>query len=56
MEAKKDGYFDPSASTYSITDRMLEKVRSLRGSRKLIVLIVAVALVLDNMLLTSVGK
>jgi hypothetical protein len=33
-----------------------EVVVSWRGSRKLIVFIVAVALLLDNMLLTSVGK
>lgn len=43
-----------------VLDDLLEKVRHLmeqcRGSRKLILLIVAIGLLLDNMLLTAVGK
>lgn len=34
----------------------LDVVRSCRDSRRLVLLIVAVALLLDNMLLTTVGK
>lgn len=36
--------------------KLQEELISWRGSRKLIILIVAIALLLDNMLLTSVGK
>lgn len=39
----------------SIEDKIVDVLRACRGSRKLVVLIVAVALLLDNMLLTSVG-
>ena len=35
--------------------KLQEELISWRGSRKLIILIVAIALLLDNMLLTSVG-
>lgn len=35
---------------------LLELVRGCRDSRRLVLLIVAVALLLDNMLLTTVGK
>ena len=37
-------------------DKFIDVLRACRGSRKLVILIVAVALLLDNMLLTSVGK
>ena len=37
-------------------NKLHELIISWRGSRKLIVFIVAVALLLDNMLLTAVGK
>lgn len=40
----------------SLLFKLQEEMISWRGSRKLIILIVAVALLLDNMLLTSVGK
>lgn len=36
--------------------RLQEELITWRGSRKLIILIVGIALLLDNMLLTSVGK
>ena len=36
--------------------KLQEELISWRGSRKLIILIVAIALLLDNMLLTSVGE
>lgn len=40
----------------TIEEKFIDFLRSCRGSRKLVLLIVAVALLLDNMLLTSVGK
>lgn len=42
-------YVDPFRKIYNF-------VLSWRGSRKLVLVIVAIALLLDNMLLTSVGK
>lgn len=41
---------------YNFIGKLVTLVKSWRGSRKLLVLIVAVALLLDNMLLTCVGK
>lgn len=40
----------------SFEDKIIDVLRACRGSRKLVLLIVAVALLLDNMLLTSVGE
>jgi hypothetical protein len=40
----------------TIEDKIIDILRACRGSRKLVLLIVAVALLLDNMLLTSVGE
>lgn len=37
-------------------DKCIDVLRACRGSRKLVILIVAIALLLDNMLLTSVGS
>lgn len=37
-------------------DKFIDVLRACRGSRKLVILIVAIALLLDNMLLTSVGE
>ena len=36
--------------------KFVEKIKSWRGSRKLVLFIVFVALLLDNMLLTTVGE
>ena len=38
------------------TSRWKAKIAALRESRKLVLVIVAIALLLDNMLLTTVGK
>lgn len=40
----------------TLHERFIDLLRACRGSRKLVLLIVAVALLLDNMLLTSVGE
>lgn len=40
----------------SLEDKVIDILRACRGSRKLVLLIVAIALLLDNMLLTSVGE
>ena len=45
-----------NAAEYVSRTRIGAYFHSLRESRKLILLIVAVALLLDNMLLTTVGK
>ena len=45
---------EPSPQTFE--EKIIDILRACRGSRKLVILIVAVALLLDNMLLTSVGE
>ena len=44
----------PQPQTFE--EKIIDILRACRGSKRLIILIVAVALLLDNMLLTSVGK
>lgn len=47
---------DEATTPQTYEDKFIDILRACRGSRKLVILIVAVALLLDNMLLTSVGK
>src|SRR5687768_14922193 len=52
----RSGSTQSAAPPQTCEERIIDLLRACRGSRKLVLLIVAVALLLDNMLLTSVGK
>lgn len=47
---------DTGQTSTSTEEKFFDLLNKCRGSRKLVLIIVAIALLLDNMLLTSVGE